>query len=294
MSGDAAAERELLIEYDEKSMVMTVSINRPARGNSLSGELVRQLLEVVRDVTATFEQRVLNISKNAKSASAAPLVRVFVLTAVGKIFCSGMDLKSAASDKKGHSIGTETTIALFDSIRSMPMPTVLLLNGPALGGGTVFAFLVDFVIAVRGAYVQFSEVKIGLLPAMISCFIVPRIGTAQAGAMMLSGRRYQIDELHRSMAGGIALVSSDAADVDELRAAGVRFVHEHLLTSSSFASSHMKRLIAYVSTHSHADNCGEAQRAFATVFAGEDMRYGLECFGKKEKPNWTNRLKARL
>jgi methylglutaconyl-CoA hydratase len=281
----------ILIDYNESTMVMTVSLNRPQRSNALSIDMISQLLELVRGVTTTFESIVFN---NQANSTSYPLVRVFVVTAVGKVFCSGMDLKAAASSSPTGANTTESMVALLDAIRALPMPSVLLLNGPALGGGTVFAFLMDFVFAIRDVYLQMSEVKIGMLPAMISCFIVPRIGTAQAGAMMLSGRRYHVDEWHVACGGGIALVSSEAGDVEQLRAIATRFIHEHLLTSSSFSSAHMKRLIAHVATHEHADNCRVARQAFETVFASEDMQYGLQCFAKKTKPNWTNQIKSKL
>ncbi len=286
----------LLTHYDAESMVLTVSLNRPTRSNSLSGELVDALLALVRGVTATFNATMMGDSAAASSEGAAPqpLVRVFVITAVGKVFCSGMDLKAAASSASGAPVATGSTIALFDAIRALPMPTVLLLNGPALGGGTVFAFLVDFVLAQRDAYLQFSEVKIGLLPAMISCFIVPRLGAVQATAMMLTGRRYHVSELQRTCSAGIALVSCDAVDAPQLQARGAQFIAEHLLTSSTFASAHMKRLARHVATHAHAENCDEAQRVFLAVFASDDMQHGLASFAKKQKPDWAQQVKQKL
>lgn len=289
------SEAPLLTHYDAESMVLTVSLNRPTRANSLSAELVDSLLTLVRGVTATFNAAILSDDESPSPRPAdQPLVRVFVITGVGKVFCSGMDLKAAASSSNAAPVSTSNTIALFDAIRALPMPSVLLLNGPALGGGTVFAFLVDFVLAQHDAYLQFSEVKIGLLPAMISCFIVPRLGAVQATAMMLTGRRYHVSELQRTCSAGIALVSCDAADAAQLRARGAQFVAEHLLTSSTFASAHMKRLARHVAAHPHAENCAEAQRVFLTVFAGADMQHGLASFAQKQKPDWAQQVKQKL
>lgn len=286
----------LRVTYDALSMVMTVALNRPTRGNALSPALVEALLALVRGVSETFGERILGHAAvpTALGHARQPLVRVFVITGVGKLFCAGMDLKAASESAPTSNSTTANTIALFEAVRNLPMPSVLLLNGAALGGGTVFAFLVDFVLAVHDAYLQFTEVKIGLLPAMISCFIVPRVGSAQASAMMLSGRRYAVHELLRTCPGGIPIVSCDASDAAQLQQRGTQFIHEHLLTSSTLASAHLKRLVRHICTHTHEENCDEAQRVFATVFASDDMQRGLAAFASRQKADWAEQVKSRL
>ena len=222
----------------------------------------------------------------------APLARVLLLAGAGRLFCTGMDLKAARTAHMGAAARTAATVGLFDALRALPLPLVALVHGGALGGGTVFLFLADYVLLTADAFVQFSEVKIGVLPAMISAFIVPKLGLALASHMMLSGRRYSAHELRELRA--VAPVAHALRDLAELDAAARAFVDAHLLTSSSLAVAHMKRLLAYVATHEHADNCARAQRAFSDVFGSADMAYGLAAFAKKEKPDWTAHLRANL
>ena len=134
--------------------------------------------------------------------------------------------------------------------------------------------------------------NIGIIPAMISCFIVPKLGAQLSSQMMLSGRKFSAVELHELRA--LGATEPPSVNAAALRDTTMRFVNAHLLTSSSSAVAHMKRLLRYVTSHSHGDNVVEAQRAFARVFAAPDMQYGLSSFAQKSKPDWTEFLRARL
>lgn len=131
--------------------------------------------------------------------------------------------------------------------------------------------------------------KIGFLPALISCYIVPRAG-GNVASYMLSGRRWSASELaHASLATAV-----DAADAVALRTVVDRFINEHLLTSSTRSVAAIKRLIAHVSTHSHDDNKRAATAAFRSGISSSDMLYGLSCFKEKTIPNWSLHLKSNL
>eukprot|EP01108_Squamamoeba_japonica_P008010 TRINITY_DN6970_c0_g1_i1.p1 TRINITY_DN6970_c0_g1~~TRINITY_DN6970_c0_g1_i1.p1 ORF type:complete len:303 (+),score=55.30 TRINITY_DN6970_c0_g1_i1:45-911(+) len=282
---------QVQLDYDADKMILVITLNRPSRGNALTPVMIAELLRIVNGLSNAFRARVLDESVDDDS-SEFPLVRAVLLTGAGRSFCTGMDLKAARNAPAGTRDTTQVTVEFFNALAALPMPTVALVNGPTTGGGTVLLFLCDYVFACKTAFIQFSEVNIGLIPAMISCFIIPKLGITLSTQMMLSGKRYSVQELRDLKSVGI--VRCDAENASALRADAQQFVADNLLSSSSFAMAHMKQLVRYVSTHSHEENCIRAQAAFKEVFSGSDLPYGLSCFANKQRPDWAAHLKSKL
>jgi enoyl-CoA hydratase/carnithine racemase len=132
-----------------------------------------------------------------------------------------------------------------------------------------------------------AQVKIGMIPALISCFIVPRAG-AIAVQYMLSGQRWTAGDLARCS------LATAVPDVSALRSTVDAFVRENLLSSSSRATAAIKRLAAHVSTHSHAANRVAASAAFRDAISSSDVVYGISCFNNKQRADWRTHLKSNL
>lgn len=247
--------------YEETEGTARITLNRPRRGNALSPSLLRGVLEAV------------------DAAEASPSVRAVVLGASGRFFCTGMDLSAEAQREVRGDTAAFTALFLkaCERLRSLSKPLVASVQGPALGGGIVLIFLADVRLMAPAAYVQFSEARRGLVPAMISTFIVPQLGAFRSRELFMTGRRVPADELLRM--GALTAVGAVDALVPEYCA--------HLLASAPRASAACKRLVAFVDSHAHEDNVREARRVFAECVRGDEARYGTECFRARATPDWS-------
>lgn len=162
-----------------------------------------------------------------------PSVRVLVLTGAGSIFCSGMDLSAANQSKMGTNSSSKTNafIDFCELLRQSPLPIIARVNGPVLGGGCVLLFLADVRIMVAKSYIQFSEVKRGLLPAMISVYIVPSLGPFISKELFLTGRKLEAQRCYSW--GFITALANDASHLDTL----VKEFSDELISSGTYALS---------------------------------------------------------
>lgn len=258
----SSAEPPVLFDLD--AGVLTLTLNRPSQGNSFTPDMLLTMID--------------GLKQYAKD----PAVRVLVITGRGKVFCSGMDLSStnqksmnADSDRKSSAF-----IDFCDLLKAYPLPVIARLNGPALGGGCVLLFLADVRIMLESAYVQFAEVKRGLLPAMISCYIVPSLGPFAASELFLTGRRADAKRCYEW-----GFLSAVAADEAALNATTKRYVGE-FVSAAPGALATCKELIEFVRTHPHEENVKKAQKAFVGALKSGEMQEGLKAFREKRKPTW--------
>jgi methylglutaconyl-CoA hydratase len=222
---------------------------------------------------------------------ADPTVRVIVLTGSGKYFCTGMDLgvrnqtELRAEVESGRM--ARDGLRLFDTLRRCGKPVIAAANGSAFGGGWGLLFTADFRLAVRSASFAFSEVRRGIVPALISSFIVPQLGRTHSARLMLSGERISAAEALRL--GALTQVCEDA---QALRTATARLVSQLLLCAPR-AMSEIKRLVAGVAESSAAEGGRLAAEVFGRTVQGEEARYGVACFLQKQTPDWSS-LPAKL
>ncbi len=151
-------------------------LNRPAIHNAFNPEVIRELHE-------TFEE----LGQN-------PDVRIIVLSGHGKSFCAGADLNwmkaMVAYTFEENQADARKMALMFKTINECPKPVIGRINGAAIGGGMGLISVCDTVVAVESAQFGFSEVRLGLVPAVISSFVFPKIGPSQARALFLSGERF--------------------------------------------------------------------------------------------------------
>ena len=145
-----------------------LKLNRPEKRNALNPDLIGELL---------------SFFKESKWDSS---VKTIVLSGEGKAFCSGADLKWMSDESAFNSKEMENLFSLFEAILSCPLPLISLVHGFAVGGGLGLLSVSDVVIAEENTQFQFSETKLGLIPSVISPFIVRKIGLSQAQFLMLS------------------------------------------------------------------------------------------------------------
>jgi methylglutaconyl-CoA hydratase len=241
----------LRIERD--GPVLRITMAKPARRNAFDAELIRELHEAFSDVGDA---------------------RAVVLAGDGPSFSAGADVEwQRASIDLSYDENVEDAMRLYrmlEAIDSCLAPVVGRIQGHALGGGSGLAACMDIAIAGEDAVFGFSEVKLGIIPAVISPFVLPRIGAA-ARRYFLTGERFDAQTALR-----IGLVSEVTSDLDS---AVERAVGE-LLTSGPEAAREAKRLVR------ERPGGEEAARIAARLRSGAEGQDGLRAFLERRKASW--------
>ena len=270
MSKSTASAR-VLTQRDEYGNV-TVNLNRPDVHNAFDPEMVAALTEVLEAI--------------ARDDS----IRAVVIAGEGKSFCAGADIahmrKSARFTKaQNHRNATESA-RMFHALYTLNKPTVAAVHGAVRGGGCGIVAACDIAIATRTATFRLSEVKIGIIPAMISPYIIGAMGERQARRYMLSGEEFDAAEAWRT-----GLVH-DIVEEQEL-ATRVGEMLGQLYSSGPRAVHAIKQLIP-TSAHSPIgpEIVGATAKIIADLRATPEAQEGLTAFLEKRKPSWTETPKA--
>jgi methylglutaconyl-CoA hydratase len=234
--------------------LLRVTLARPERRNAFDAALIRELTEAFADVGD---------------------VRAVLLAGDGKSFCAGADVdwQRAAIDLS-YEENVEDALRLFrmlEAIDSCPAPVVARVQGYALGGGSGLVCCTDVAVAAPDAVFGFSEVKLGIIPAVISPFVFPRVGTAAARRFFLTGERFDAETALR-----IGLVHEVAQDLDS---AIDRIVTE-LLSAGPEAARAAKRLIR------ERPGGEEAAQVAAKLRTSPEGQEGLRAFLDKRPAAW--------
>ena len=234
--------------------ILRVTLAKPERRNAFDAELIAELREAFSDVGDT---------------------RIVLLSGEGESFCAGADIEwqRSAIDLSFDENADDAMrlFAMMKAIDDCPAPVVARIQGYALGGGSGLAAAVDIGIAAEDAVFGFSEVKLGIIPAVISPFVLPKIGDGAARRYFLTGERFDAQTALR-----IGLVHEVAADLD----GAVERVLGELLTSGPQAVREAKRLIRM-----RPQGEDTAQLA-ARLRASEEGQDGLRAFLERRKPSW--------
>jgi methylglutaconyl-CoA hydratase len=261
-----AEENSSEVELQQTGAVLTIALNRPRYHNSLTASLTAAL-------TAQF-----------KSVCRRDDVRVVVLTGRGGSFCAGADLnhmRAAAAFSYADNVADGK--AMFDlmmSIDQCPKPVVGRINGSAIGGGVGLVSCCDIAIAVEDARFGFSEVLLGLVPAVISPFVLAKIGGALARELFLTGSRFDATEGMR-----IGLLNRVAAGEDELDQM-VDAVVGQLLLAAPGAQGAAKELIRNVLGRPGHEVRDYTSQFIAQCRASPEGMEGMSSFLEKRSPDW--------
>ncbi|HUR34890.1 MAG TPA: enoyl-CoA hydratase-related protein [Vicinamibacterales bacterium] len=221
----------------------------------------------------------------ARATAADPGVRAVVIAGAGPTFCAGADLawmaKSIEYTEAENLADARLTAAMFAAINALPVLVIGRVHGAALGGGAGLAAVCDLVISEEPAVFGFTEVKLGIIPAVISPFVLAKIGRSAARELFLTGRRFTAQ--HALDIGLVhAVVPPDRLD-DAVGAAC-----QEALAAGPQAVAAAKRLIEDAWTAESAD---DAQRLTAAALAerrgSAEGQEGLRAFLQKRKPDWS-------
>lgn len=252
---------------DTAAGVVVVTLNRPERKNAFNAELIAAMAEA-------FET--LRVSEH---------VRVVFLRGAGGTFSAGADLdwmRAAADRSEGDNREDARLMAnMLKDLWDIPALTCALIEGGAYGGGAGLAAACDLAIATEDTKFSFSEVRLGLIPATISPYVVQAIGPRNARALFATGLVF-----NARYAREIGLITEAVADTQELDAAMER-VAESAMACAPGAVAESKRLVADV--HGHAiDNrlMDMTARRIAAARVGAEGQEGVRAFLERRKPSW--------
>ena len=252
------------ILVSEVDGVKTIMLNRPERRNAMTPEMQDELI-------AAFEK------------AAAGHCRVVVLTGAGEAFCAGLDLQhlQAIADKSQseHVADAERVARLFRTLYELQKPTIAVVHGAAIAGGTGLATICDFTLAAHGVKFGFTEVKIGFVPALVSAFLTLQIGDKRSRDLLLTGRLFTAEEAER-----LGLVSQ-VLPGEEL-AARASALADCLKSNSPQSMAATKRLMAAQNQAWLDAAIAHAMTANAEARAMHDFREGVAAFLEKRKPVW--------
>jgi methylglutaconyl-CoA hydratase len=172
---------------------------------------------------------------------------------------------------------------MYATVNECPVPVVGRVQGAAMGGGVGLVAVCDIAICMRDAKFGLSEVKLGILPAVISPYVIVKIGASHARALFLTGERFEAERALR-----IGLAHRIVDSVEELDAAVYETVTQ-LKTSGPEAVRECKKLVAYVATHDLADALPYTIDAIATRRTSAEGQAGMGAFLKKELAPWISR-----
>lgn len=242
--------------------VARITLNRPENRNALSRELVTSL------------------SGHMGQALADPAARVVLLTGTGNTFCAGADLKEQRTPPPPDAPPVPSLVDMFKMVRDSPKPVLGRIQGHALAGGLGLAASCDISIAGHAATLGFTEVRIGVAPAIISVVCLPKMRPADAAELFLAGER-----ISAQRAAEVGLINAAVPD-DELDAA-VEAMLGKLLLGGPVALGACKSLLARVPRMERDEAFAWTGELSAALFRSEEAAEGMKAFAEKRPPAWT-------
>jgi methylglutaconyl-CoA hydratase len=250
-----------------------LTLNRPEVHNAFDPEMVAEL-------TTALE----NLRGNDR-------VRAVVIAGAGKSFCAGADIahmrRSAKFSRAQNEKAALTSARMFHALYTLDKPTIAAVHGAVRGGGCGIVAACDIAIAARTATFRLSEVKIGIVPAMISPYVIAAIGERQSRRYMLSGEEFDCAEAWR-----IGLVHELVEEADLGTCVG-RMLGQ-LYSSGPKAMHAIKQLIPKSARSAIGPGIvDETARIIAGIRATPEAQEGLTAFLEKRKPKWTESPKTK-
>lgn len=254
------------IEIAFDGPVARVWLNRPDARNAFDGLMVTELR------TALFDLRTVDA------------VRVIVLGGRGPAFCAGADLawmKAMASFSRDENLREAQALAdLFFTVYESPKPVVARVHGAALGGGSGLVAACDIPVAALGTQFGFTEVRLGILPAVISPYVVAKIGESAARELFLTGERFEAVKACEIGLVRAAVPEEDLDDAVERRVA-------ELLKAGPRAVAEAKALIREVAWRRVEDVQRYTVERIADIRVTPEAQEGMRAFLEKRKPYWS-------
>jgi methylglutaconyl-CoA hydratase len=247
--------------------VLRVTLNRPEVRNAFDEEVIAGLDTL------------------AANAASDRQLRALVLGGSGKAFCAGADVawmaKSIAYSQRENLSDAEDLARMLERLDTLPFPVIGRIHGAALGGGVGLAAICDIAIAADNAVFALSEVKLGILPAVVAPYVIRKIGISAARELFLTGSRF--GAVHAKQIGLVHEIVPAA----ELDAAVTRRLAE-VMTAGPRAIATAKALIREIAAAHPNDVIGLTTNTIAAQRVSEEGQEGLRAFLEKRKPSWTS------
>ncbi len=244
------------LRVEQAGDTLRVTMDRADRRNAFDADLIRELTEAFADVGDA---------------------RAVILAGEGESFCAGADVDWMRASIQ---LSYEENVAdarrlrmMLDAINTCPAPVIARVQGHALGGGCGLVACSDVVVAAPDAVFAFSEVKLGIIPSVISPFALAKIGESAARRYFLTGERFDAQTAFR-----IGLVHDLAAELD----AAIERIVAELRTAGPEAARHAKQLVL-----ERPDSLG-TERRIAQRRTSDEGQEGLRAFLEKRKPAWSS------
>ena len=270
MSERGQGSRLRLLREDS---VARIVLARPEARNAFDDMLIADLTRAFSDVAAD------------------PRTRVVVLSGEGPAFCAGADVawmrKAGSFSREENEADAVRMARMLRAIDACPKPVIALVHGAAIGGGVGLVAAADIALAAEGTIFSLAEVRLGILPSVISPYVLRAIGARAARDLFLTGDRFDAREAHR-----IGLVRA-VVSPGELESAGRKKV-ESLLSSGPEAVRVAKRLIEEVTGKSPEEAIELTARTIAERRASDEAKEGLTAFLEKRAPSWAVAKKSKV
>ncbi len=252
--------------YEVNNRIGYITLNRPEKRNALNEEMVLQLRE-------TFTR-----------AEKDETVKIIVLRANGDTFCAGADLAYLQQLQKNsleeNLSDSRNLMQLFKQIYTLQKVVIAQVEGHAIAGGGGLAAVCDFVFAIPEAKFGFTEVKIGFIPAIISVFIIRKLGESVAKNLLLTGNLFSAEVMKNYF-----LVNT-VVDKKNMTKTVYDFGQKLCSTTATQSLANTKRLIADVQNFSFQDGLEYAAKINAESRGNKDCKRGIQSFLNKENLLW--------
>jgi enoyl-CoA hydratase len=252
-----------VVQYSVDRAIAVLTLDSPANRNALSTRLVGEL------------------SDGLQRAAADPDVRAAVITHTGRTFCAGADLKEQAAEG-GPEQGTKRMLALLRAIVELPKPVLARVDGHVRAGGLGIIGACDLAFASDNATFAFTEVRLGLAPAIISLTTLGRMAERAASRYYLTGETF--DAATAAAAGLLTVAAADSATLDAELAA----ITGALRACSPQGLAETKPLTTRAAVDAFAQHAEQVQALSARLFASDEAREGMAAFRERRPPRWVD------
>jgi methylglutaconyl-CoA hydratase len=254
-----------LVRVEDEDGVRTATLNRPEKRNALTPELQEEVIQAL---------------EGAERGGA----RVVVLAGEGEAFCAGLDLgvlqEMIGRSKEEHHAEAARVARMFRAVWECDVPTISIVQGPAIAGGTGLATMCDFTLAAPEARFGYTEARIGFVPALVSAYLVVQVGDKVARELLLSARIFGAEEAMR-----LGLVT-EVVGREGLRARAAELAAE-LMRNSPESLRATKQVLRAQQKEWMEGALELAMEANAAGRQTADFREGVASFLEKRKPRWS-------
>ena len=254
------------LDLERDGTVARVTLNRPDVRNAFNAELIAELTRVFRELDRSQK------------------IRAVVLAGEGKVFSAGADITwmraSLELSEEENRRDAEALSDMYRAIDRCSKPVITRVHGAAIAGASGLCAVSDIVISADDAIFGFTETKLGIIPAVISPFVIAKIGASYARALFLTGERFDARQALRI---GLVHQIVPANELDSV----VEKTLDELRSASPTATTAAKRTLQAVQAASYEDTRAISARAIAAQRVSAEGQEGLRAFLERRRPSWT-------